>query len=61
VKEKATVGFHFWGRFLLIASLRRRRMSMYISLLTAEIPVNYSREFRELFGDTTYKVDKRKS
>jgi len=31
---------YFSGRFLLTASLRRRRMSMYIFLFTVAIPVN---------------------
>jgi len=31
---------HISGRFLLTASLRRRRLSMYISLFTVAIPVN---------------------
>ena len=62
-RKKQPLFFHFGGPFLflLTASLRRRRMSMYISLFTVTIPVNYSSEFRELFGDTTYNVDKLKS
>jgi hypothetical protein len=44
----------FSGHFLLIASLRRRRMSMYFSLFTAAIPINYVSEFRELFEATAY-------
>jgi hypothetical protein len=31
-------------------------MSMYISLLTVAIPVNYISEFQELFEATTYKT-----
>ena len=31
---------HFSGRFRLTASLRRRRISMYISLFTVAIPGN---------------------
>jgi len=31
--------------FLLTASLRRRRMTMYISLFTVAVPVNYTSEF----------------
>jgi hypothetical protein len=34
---------------LLTTSLRRRRMSMYISLFTATIAVNYAAEFRQIF------------
>jgi len=45
---------HFSGRFLLITSLRRRRMSMSLSLFTVAIPVNYTTEFLELFADTTH-------
>jgi len=36
---------NFWGRFLMTASLSRRRMSMYIFQLTVAIPVNYTSEF----------------
>jgi hypothetical protein len=43
---------HFSGRFLLTASLRRRRMSIYISLLTVPITVNHISEFRGLFEAT---------
>ena len=39
---------HFLGRLLLTSSLRRQRMSMYISLLTVTIHVNSTSEFREL-------------
>jgi hypothetical protein len=35
--------------FLLTASVRRRRISMYIYLLTAEIHISYTGEFRGLF------------
>jgi hypothetical protein len=52
VKARPTVGSPFYGIFLLTASLRRRRMSVHISLFTAAIPVNYTREFRELFKAT---------
>jgi hypothetical protein len=61
VKEKATVGFPFWGAFPLTASLRLQMMSMYIYLFTIAISVNYSSEFWELFEDTAYNVDKLKS
>jgi len=44
---------HFSGRFLLSASLRRRRTSVYISSLTVTIPVNYTSEFRELLRAIT--------
>jgi len=43
---------HFLGRFLLTASLRRRKMSLYINFASATIPVNYSSEFLELFEAT---------
>jgi len=61
-RRKQLLVLHFSGRFLLTASLRRRRMSLYINLFTVTIPVNYTREFRERFeaitcsaprGDTT--------
>jgi len=45
---------HFSGCFLLTASLRRRTMSMYTSLFTVAIPVNYTSEFREPFEATMY-------
>jgi hypothetical protein len=43
------LGLIISGRFFLTESLRRRRMSMYIPLLTVAIPVNYTSEFREIF------------
>jgi hypothetical protein len=43
---------HFSERFLLAASLRRRRMSIYISILTVAIPVNHTSEVREPFDAT---------
>jgi hypothetical protein len=43
----------FWS-FLLTASLRRRRMSVYISLFTVAVTVNYTSEFRELFEAAKY-------
>jgi hypothetical protein len=46
VKEKPMLVLHFGGHFLLTASLRHQRMSMYISLFTGAIPVNYTREFK---------------
>jgi len=42
------------GRYRLTASLRRRKMSVYISSFTVAIPVNYTSEFRELFEAATY-------
>jgi hypothetical protein len=45
---------HFCGHFLLTASLRQRRMSMYIYLFTVVIPVNYTSEFRELSEAAMY-------
>jgi hypothetical protein len=57
VKEKPTVGSPFLGRFLLTAFLRRRRISVYFSLFTVTIPVNYISEFRERFETTAYEVD----
>ena len=43
---------HFSGRFLLTASLRRRRWSFYFYLLIVPVPVNHIREFREPFEAT---------
>ena len=62
MKEKPTVGSPFSGRFLLIASLSRRRMSMSVSLyrvilphaLQQRIPVDYTNDLRECFEDTVY-------
>jgi len=53
---------HFSGRFLLIVSLRVRRLSMYVSLFSGIIkleqyqrfPVNYTSEFWELSEATAY-------
>jgi len=39
---------HFSGHFLLTASLRRRKMSVYISLLTVTIPLNYTSEIQDI-------------
>ena len=39
----------FSGRFLLTASLKRRRMSVYICLFTVASPVNNASEFGESF------------
>jgi len=39
---------HFLWRFLLATSLRRRRMSMYISSFTVAIAVNQASEFQEV-------------
>ena len=46
----------FSGRFLLTTSLRRRRISLYISLITVAIPANYTSKFWELF-ETIAHVD----
>jgi hypothetical protein len=43
---------HLSGRFFLAASQRRRMMSMYVYFFTVAIPVNYTKEFRELLEDT---------
>jgi hypothetical protein len=44
----------FSGRFLLTASLRRRRILLYISLITAAIPASYTSKFWELFEAIAY-------
>ena len=49
---------HFSWIFRLADSLRRRRMSKYISLLKVVIHVNYSREFREHSEATAYYCDR---
>jgi hypothetical protein len=43
---------HLWECFLLTASLGQWRMSLYISLFTVAIPLNYTIEFQELFEAT---------
>jgi len=42
------------GSFLLTATLRRRRMSICISVFTAAFSVNYATEFREYFEANTH-------
>ena len=39
---------NFSGRFLMIASLRQRRISKYIYFPPAAIPVNYTSKFQEI-------------
>ena len=56
MKKKPTVGSPFLGRFLLTVFFRRRRISVYISLLTETIPVTYTSEFRERFEATICEV-----
>jgi hypothetical protein len=50
----------FSRRFHLAASQRRRKMSLYISLFTVAIHVNYSRDFRERFEATMYFTERQK-
>jgi hypothetical protein len=52
-EEETNFGFPFLGAFLT-ASLRRRRMSVSLSLFTVEIPVNYTTEFMKLFENATH-------
>ena len=47
---------HFLWCVLLNTTLRLRRMSMYISLFTVAIPVNFTSKFREMFEATTYYI-----
>jgi len=54
VKEKASFDALFWGAFLLTAFLARRGLTMWVSLFTAAIPVNYTSEFWEIFEATSY-------
>ena len=56
MKEKLTVVPPHFGAFPT-ALLRRRRMSMYISLFTVAIPGNCTSEFRELSEATMYIRD----
>jgi hypothetical protein len=47
------LGIHFLGRFVVTDLLRRRIISMCISLFAAEaIPANYTNEFRKPFVAT---------
>ena len=57
MKANQLLVLHFSGRFLLTVSLRRKRMSMYISLFIVEIYVNYTSEFRELSEVTMFILD----
>ena len=54
MKEKPNVGSPFFGLFCLTTSSRWWKMSIYISLFTVPIPVNYTSKFQELFAPTTY-------
>jgi len=54
VVEKPTVGSPFYGVFPSDYNPKSTKMSMYISLLIVENPVNYTSEFREKFEATTY-------
>jgi len=51
---------HFWGHFLLSASLRQQRMLMYISLFTVTVYVNYTNDFQGLLKSlhTVFLVSK---
>ena len=43
------IGSPFFSvHFVLTTSLRRRRMSVYISLFTVAIPINHTREFLKI-------------
>jgi hypothetical protein len=55
VRRNQLLFFHFSGRLLLTASLRRRRISLYLSLYIVEIPVNYTSQFRKNFEANPYK------
>jgi hypothetical protein len=44
----------FGGCFLLTASIRQQRMSLYISLFTVAISVNYTSKLWELSEAATY-------
>jgi len=53
MKEKPTAGSPvFWG--ICSGHIPEVMVSMYLLLYTAAIPVNYTREFWELFEATTY-------
>jgi hypothetical protein len=47
---------HFSRHFLLTASPRHQRMSIYISLFTVAIPVNYTSESPKLSEATMYFI-----
>jgi len=51
--KKKLMFFHFSGRFLLTAFPRRRSKSVYISLFTVTILVNFTSAFREIFEANT--------
>jgi len=51
---ETTCWFYIFQDFPSDSSLRRRRMSMYNSLFTVAIPLNYTNEFRKLLEATTY-------
>ena len=44
----------FSESFLLTTSLRRRRISLYVSLITVSFPANYTSKFWELFEAAEY-------
>jgi len=52
MKEKPNVGSSSFGPFCLTASSRQWRLSIYVSLFTVPIPVDYTNEFQELFAAT---------
>jgi len=54
VKKKPTVRSPLFEVFPSAASLRRRRMPMYTSLFTVDIPIKYMSEFLEFFEATSY-------
>ena len=53
-RRNQTLVLQFSGRFLLTTSLRRRRISLYISLFTVAVPAKYTSKFWELFEATAY-------
>ena len=59
VEEQPTVGSPLFERFLQTAPLKRRRMSVYVSLYTVAIPVNLTGEYREVFEANMYIFRKR--
>jgi len=54
-KRKRLLVLHFLGRFLPIASPQRLMISIYVSLFTVAIPLNYTNEFLGVFETTKYE------
>ena len=53
-KRNQLLVLHFSMRFILTASLRRRMLSMYISILIVAVLASYTSDFREIFEASKY-------